>query len=152
MIIASACLLGLNCRWDGRSSKEEKLFLFLPEIIPVCPEQLGGLATPRNPAQIIDGNGNDVLDGKAKVINDAGYDVTKEFIQGAQEILKISQLYKVTKSVLKERSPSCGVHHIYHGQSLADGMGVTCAFLRRAGVQVLSSEEIDNAKLLSKQI
>jgi uncharacterized protein YbbK (DUF523 family) len=151
MIIASACLLGLNCRCDGRSSKEGKLFLFLPDIIPVCPEQLGGLATPRNPAQIIDGNGNDVLEGKARIVNAAGYDVTREYIQGAQEILKISQLYKVTKAVLKERSPSCGVYHIYHGQSLVDGMGVTCALLRRAGVQVLSSEEIYNAKLLLKK-
>jgi uncharacterized protein YbbK (DUF523 family) len=143
MIIASACLLGLKCRWDGQSSPEEKLLLYLPNIIPVCPEQMGGLTTPREAAQIIDGNGVDVLIGKAKVINARNKDVTREFIRGAWEVLKIVRLYKISSIILKERSPSCGVHHIYHGKTLVAGMGVTCALLSREGYEVLSAEELD---------
>jgi uncharacterized protein YbbK (DUF523 family) len=143
MIIASACLLGLKCRWDGQSSPEEKLSLYLPDIIPICPEQLGGLTTPREPAQIIDGNGFDVLIGKAKVITASGNDVTHEFIRGAWEALRVARMYKVGRIILKEHSPSCGVHHIYHGKNLIAGMGVTCALLSREGYEVLTAEEID---------
>ena len=143
MIIASACLLGINCRWNGNSSPGKKLLPYLPDVIPVCPEQLGGLATPRDPAQIIDGNGLDVLNGQARVINSAGNDVTCEFIRGANAVLRIAKLYKAGRVILKERSPSCAAHHIYHGETLTTGMGVTCALLIREGFAVLSSEEIE---------
>jgi len=142
MIIVSACLLGLKCRWDCQSC-EQKQIMHLPDLIAVCPEQLGGLSTPREPAQIINGNGFDVLDNRARVVNSSGIDVTDEFICGAQAALKIAREYNVARAILKERSPSCGVHHLYHGKTLADGMGVTCALLLREGIAVLSSEEID---------
>lgn len=143
MIIVSACLSGLKCRWDGRSYQQEKWLLSLPDLIPVCPEQLGGLTTPRDPAQIIDGNGFDVLNDRARVINASGIDVTYEFILGARAVLKIARQHKVSSAILKERSPSCASHHIYRGKNLIAGMGVTCALLFREGFEVLSSEEID---------
>jgi uncharacterized protein YbbK (DUF523 family) len=143
MILVSACLLGLKCRWDGRNYPQEKQLMSLPDLIAVCPEQLGGLATPRDPAQIINGNGFDVLDNRARIINSSGIDVTCEFIRGAQAALKIARQYHVDRAILKERSPSCAVHHLYQGHTLVAGMGVTCALLTREGIAVLSSEEIE---------
>jgi uncharacterized protein YbbK (DUF523 family) len=143
MILVSACLLGLKCRWDGRSYPQEKQLMHLPDIIPVCPEQLGGLTTPREPAQIINGNGFDVLNNRARVINASGIDVTYEFIRGAEAVLEIARRYNADRVILKERSPSCAVHHLYQGKALVAGMGVTCALLTHEGFAVLSSEEID---------
>jgi uncharacterized protein YbbK (DUF523 family) len=142
MIIVSACLLGINCRWNGQSSLEKKLFAYLPDLLPVCPEQLGGLATPRDPAQITGGNGFDVLAGKAGV-KAAFEDVTKEFINGAQIVLRIAGLYNIKKAILKEGSPSCGVHQIYRDKSIIAGMGVTAAILRQEGLIVMSVEDLD---------
>lgn len=143
MIVVSACLLGWKCRWDGKIFPHEKRLMNLPDLIAVCPEQLGGLATPREPAQIIDGDGFDVLNDRARVINASGIDVTDEFIRGAKAVLKIARQYKVDKAILKERSPSCGVHNIYQGNVLVSGAGVTCALLSREGFTVLSSDRID---------
>ena len=143
MIVVSACLLGLKCRWDGQSYQPEKQLMHSPDMIPVCPEQLGGLPTPREPAQIIDGNGFDVLNNQARVINAAGIDVTYEFIRGARAVLRIARQYNVDHAILKERSPSCAVHQLYQGKTLVAGMGVTCALLFREGFAVLSSEEIN---------
>jgi len=143
MIVVSACLLGLKCRWDGQSYQPEKQLMHSPDMIPVCPEQLGGLPTPREPAQIIDGNGFDVLNNQARVINAAGIDVTYEFIRGARAVLRIARQYDVDHAILKERSPSCAVHQLYQGKTLVAGMGVTCALLFREGFAVLSSEEIN---------
>lgn len=143
MIVVSACLLGLKCRWDGQCYPQNKQLMHLPDLIGVCPEQLGGLATPREPAQIVDGNGFDVLNKRARVINASGIDVTCEFIRGAHAALKIARLNNADKIILKERSPSCAVHHLYQGKTLIAGMGVTCALLTQEGFTVLSSEEID---------
>jgi uncharacterized protein YbbK (DUF523 family) len=140
---ASACLLGINCRWDGRSSPDKKLMKYLQEIIPFCPEQMGGLTTPREPAQIVGGNGLDVLNGRAGIINASGRDVTSEFVSGARKALEIIKLNRVSHIILKDRSPSCGVHHIHQGKFILAGMGVSCALFEREGFQVLSAEEID---------
>ncbi|MEN6623517.1 MAG: DUF523 domain-containing protein [Smithella sp.] len=144
----SACLLGQRCRWDGQFLPREKQLKSLPGMIPICPEQLGGLEIPREPAQIIGGNGYDVLNDQARVITSSGVDVTGQFIKGAREALKIVRLSKVKIVVLKERSPSCGVHYIYHGKNLVPGMGVTCALLMSEGFEVLSSEEIDKPQCM----
>ena len=143
MILVSACLLGMKCRWDGQCYQQDKQLMHLPDLIGVCPEQLGGLTTPREPAQIIDGNGFDVLNNRARVITVSGIDVTYEFIRGAQEVLRIARQYNVDRVIFKERSPSCAVHHLYQDKTLIDGMGVTCALLTDEGFTVLSSEEID---------
>ena len=143
MIVVSACLLGLKCRWDGQCYPPEKKLMNLPDLIAVCPEQLGGLPTPREPAQIIDGNGFDVLNNRARVINASGIDVTAEFIRGATEVLNISRQHNVSRVILKDKSPSCATNHLYQGKNLVSGMGVTCALLKSEGFAVLSSEELD---------
>jgi uncharacterized protein YbbK (DUF523 family) len=143
MILVSACLLGRKRRWDGKIYPQEKRLMTLPDMIAVCPEQLGGLPTPREPAQIIGGNGLDVLNDRARVISASGIDVTSEFIRGAKSVLKIAQKYEISMAILKERSPSCALHWLYQGKTLVAGAGVTGALLLREGFTVLSSEEID---------
>jgi uncharacterized protein YbbK (DUF523 family) len=99
-ILISACLLGLNCRYDGKNAYRKKVVDLLKDkyVIFACPEQLGGLTTPR-PRTEIKGE---------KLINELGVDVTKNFYRGAREFLKIARKYRITKLVLKSKSPSCG--------------------------------------------
>lgn len=127
-ILVSACLLGINSRYDGTNAfREDLLKRYFHEIlIPVCPEQLGGLATPRLEAEIRSG----------MAIDKSGRDVTKEFIRGAHEVLKIAGLLDVEKALLKERSPSCGVHFIYRNGNIVNGMGITAELLENNGIEV----------------
>src|SRR4249920_3282758 len=117
MIVVSACLCGINCKYNGDNNLDTRVLDLLKEgkAIPVCPEQLGGMQTPRIPSEILDGNGYDVLMGKSKVLGQGGYDVTSEFIKGAYETLKIVEAASATIAILKARSPSCGVSQIYDG-------------------------------------
>ncbi len=142
MRAVSACLLGLACRYDGAVLPACKT---LPDAdldyIPLCPEQLGGLPTPRAEAQISGGDGADVLDGNARVITRQGDDVTAQFIRGAEEVLRLCRKLGINEVLLKSRSPSCGVGEIYHGAVLVDGDGVTVALLRRNGLQVLCHQD-----------
>ena len=117
MILVSACLLGINCKYNGDNNKNEKVAEYLKDkqFIMVCPEQLGGLSTPRDPSEIIRLDGNAVIEGKTSVINNKRLDVTKKFKQGAMETLKIADLYGCKKAILKEGSPSCGSSLIYDG-------------------------------------
>ncbi|MFP3982387.1 MAG: DUF523 domain-containing protein [Desulfurivibrionaceae bacterium] len=107
----SACLLGLRTRYDGDSRISQTCLEFIRGSlwIPVCPEQLGGLATPRQAADIVGGNGFDVLKGEARVIDRDGHDLTSEFILGARQILYIAKKQNVRAVLLKSRSPSCSV-------------------------------------------
>lgn len=148
MRLISACLLGIKCAWDGQniyaSDKAIKL-LNSETLIPVCPEQLGGLKTPRAPQEIQRGTGEGVLDGKCKVLNVNGEDVTQEFITGAEETLKIARLFHIGKFMGKSRSPSCGCGQIYDGtfsRKLIDGNGVTTALLKRNGISVTTEEDL----------
>ena len=142
MIIVSACLLGENCKYSGGNNKSENVIKYLEdkEYILVCPEQLGGLSTPRNPSEIITyGNkdGNDVLSGCTKVLSNKGIDVTKNFIQGAEETLKIAKEHNAKTAILKAGSPSCGYKKIYDGSFLGNkiqGMGVTAAILNKENI------------------
>jgi len=112
-VIISTCLLGIKSRYNGEASySAEAIKEAAPNLIPLCPEQLGGLPTPREPALIVGGTGIDVLDGAASVINRSGQDVTSFFINGAEAVLKIARLTGAKKAVLKEQSPSCGVNCI----------------------------------------
>ncbi len=115
-----------------------------PEIIfiPLCPEQLGGLTTPRVSAQIVNGNGEDVLDNFARVIDSMGRDVTEQFLRGAEEAGRIAKLMGASGAIMKEMSPSCGVRFIRKSDSIIEGMGVTSALLMREGIHVISSDEI----------
>jgi uncharacterized protein YbbK (DUF523 family) len=147
----SACLLGVACRYDNDSRPDPHAISLLEagRAIPVCPEQLGGLPTPREPASIQGGDGGDVLDGMARVIDVHGKDVTDQFMKGARQVLLVAERAGVREALLKKKSPSCGVRSWGSSRSHA-GMcgegenpssdnppeGVTAALLRRAGIRV----------------
>ncbi len=141
-VLVSSCLAGLHCRYDGKESSNATVQELVKrgEGIVVCPEQLGGLPTPRAPANIIGGDGFDVLSGKAKVISEEGIDVTKQFIRGAVETLRLARLVGARKAIFKERSPSCGVKKIYKGKEVVNGCGVTTALLLKKGFEVTAIE------------
>ncbi|MEK4760895.1 DUF523 domain-containing protein [Viridibacillus sp. FSL E2-0187] len=152
MIVVSSCLAGLKVRYNGTHSLDHKIHKLIEEkkAVTVCPELLGGFSTPREPAEIIGGNGEDVLDGKAKVIEKSGRDVTDLYIKGAVATLKKVQELNATMIVLKEYSPSCGSSMIYNGQFENEkivGNGVTTALLRRNGLQVISDEQFSKVKI-----
>ena len=137
----SACLAGRVCRYDGKSKTIDEMTELARsgDAIIFCPESLGGLPIPRLPAEIVGGNGNDVLDGKAKVVNQAGEDVTSMFVDGAERVLSLLKFNGVTHAYMKERSPSCGVKEIYDGTfsgRIIGGPGVTTALLLRNGITV----------------
>ncbi len=141
-ILVSACLLGVNCRYDGGNSRNENAIKHhqTDELVPVCPEEAGGLPTPRPPVEIVGGDGNDVLDGKAKVMTADGEDKTEEFLKGAQHALALAQSQRATCVIFKSKSPSCGCGTIYDGSfsgTLISGDGVTTALLKRHGIEVI---------------
>lgn len=145
MILVSSCLAGLKVRYNGTHCLNDKIFELIDEnkAITVCPEILGGLSTPREPAEIVGGEGVDVLDGNARVVSKSGEDVTDQFIKGAYATLRKAEEVGATVVVLKENSPSCGSSMIYNGEFQGKkiaGNGVTAALLRRHGIQVLSEE------------
>ena len=140
-VVISACLIGVRCRYDGGDSRNEAAIkqMKTDELISVCPEEAGGLSTPRPPAEIVGGNGNDVLDGKAKVVTADGTDVTEAYLKGAHHVLQVVQSHGATHVILKARSPSCGCGNIYDGtfsNTLTIGDGVTTALLKRHGITV----------------
>lgn len=146
MKIVSACLVGVKCRYDQQLARHKNIETFIQceGVISVCPEQLGGLPTPRNPAEIVGGDGVDVLDGNAKVIDNQGHDVTQEFIDGAYRVLELAQTFRASNAVFKQNSPSCGSKWIYDGSFSGNkkkGVGVTVALLLRSGLKVTSEEE-----------
>lgn len=137
MKLCSACLLGKNCRYDGGNELSEKILELSKKekLISICPEELGGLPTPRTPSEII----ND------KVMTKSGEDVTEQFRKGAEETLKIARLNNITEAILKQISPSCGCGKIYDGTfsgKVVDGWGITADLLRKNGIKVVSDEEI----------
>ncbi len=138
-VLVSKCLLGFPCRYDGKVP-DKKLELDNDIcVLGVCPEVMGGLDTPRIASEIVSGDGFDVLDGKAKVINKAGEDVTEQFVSGAYKVLEIAKENGITTAILKAKSPSCGCGKIYDGtftRTLREGVGVTCALLLRNGINV----------------
>ena len=147
MKLVSACLLGIRCRWDGNSSVNDKVLKLAQRemLIPVCPEQLGGLPTPRSPQEIQDGNGESILDSKSRVINSEGKDVTAQFVYVAEGTLKISRLFGITEFIGKAGSPSCGCGRIYDSSfsgKPTSGNGVTAALLQRNGIKLISEDEL----------
>lgn len=142
MVLVSACLAGINCKYDGGNNYQEKIFEMVKkgEAIPVCAEQLGGLTTPRKPVRVRNVN------GKRQIIDEDGNDKTKEFEKGAQEILEFAKKLGITKAILKSKSPSCGSGKIYCGdfskKDLIDGNGVLAQLLIENGIEVISSDDI----------
>ena len=145
--LVSACLLGINCCYDGGNNLHPEIIKLTERyiLIPVCPEQLGGLPTPRPPAEIQEGDGYLVLTGKAAVINVKGADVTGYFIRGAEQTLQLARIYRARGAFLKAHSPSCGVNQIYNGsfgKQLVEGCGVTAALLKTHGLELIN--ELDD--------
>jgi len=145
-VLVSACLAGLSCRYDSGNCLNNDIQALLEEgkAVPVCPEQLGGLPTPRVPAEIVNGDGKDVLNGSSMVMNKGGEDVSVQFIRGADMTLKVAMDSQVKFAVLKSRSPSCGVGEIYDGmfsRTTRQGDGTAASKLREAGIPVFSDVE-----------
>jgi len=141
IILASACLLGVKCRFDGGESQVPELLRLGEGIVPVCPEILGGLGVPRPPAEFVGGDGEAALCGRAKIVNSCGVEVTANFLRGAEAGLEIARRLKINQAVLKDKSPSCGIHKVYIAGKLEAGCGVFAALLLRAGVELLLPEE-----------
>jgi uncharacterized protein YbbK (DUF523 family) len=138
-ILVSACLLGENCKYNGKSNYCKKIIDLSKEhnLIPACPEQLGGLPTPRVPSEI----------KKNKVINKIGEDVTNEFILGANKTLEIAKKFDCKYAIFKKNSPSCGFLQIYSGnfdKSLVLGNGITSELLSKNNITVLNEENFNN--------
>lgn len=141
MILISACLIGLNCKYNGKNNYNEKAFELIKEgkAIPVCAEQLGGLKTPRTPAEI------KIINNKRYVIDSNGNDVTEHFTKGANEILQLAKRLNIEKVVLQSRSPSCGIGKIYNGEfngQLIDGNGILAQLLIDNGISVVDIEDL----------
>ena len=137
-ILVSACLLGVACRYDGKSKPNEKVIKLKEKfnLIPVCPESLGGLASPRKPSEI---SGD-------KVVSQDGNDVTAQYNKGASETLRIAKLFDCKIAVMKEKSPSCGNGLVHNGKfdgGLTDGDGITVRLLKQNGIKVFGESEID---------
>lgn len=136
-VLISACLMGVNCRYDGKGVLVNGLEEIIEQyhLIPVCPEVFGGLPIPREPGERVLG----------KVITITGKDVTSFYERGAQEVLRLAKLYGCSYAILKERSPSCGSGKIYDGtfsHRLVDGNGILAEILIQQGITVIGESEI----------
>ena len=136
-ILVSACLSGVNCKYNGKNNENEKIIELIKnkDVILVCPEQLGGLKTPRSPAEIKNN----------KVINKENIDVTEEYNKGAQEVLELAKKFNIKTAILKSKSPSCGKGKIYDGTfsgNLINGNGITTELLEKNNIKVISSDEL----------
>ncbi len=137
--MVSACLLGLPTRYDGKAKGVEKVVSLSESfvLVPFCPEQLGGLPTPRPRSEIRDD----------KVINELGEDVTENFRRGAKMSLDIARIVKPCTIILKSKSPSCGLRKVYDGTfsgKLVSGSGVAAALLREHGYRLITEEDLLN--------
>ena len=136
-IMVSGCLLGENCKYNGGNNYSEKVAEYIKghEVISVCPECLGGLPTPRVPAEIVDG----------VVTNKEGLVVDKEFRKGAEIALQIAKENQIDVAVLQSRSPSCGVKQIYDGKfsgTKIDGQGVFAELMQKNGFKLIDVEDL----------
>ena len=149
-LLISACLLGVACRYDGKRKplpdtvieKLQKQY----HLIPVCPEIMGGLPTPRIPAEILTDR---------KVLRSDGADVTENYRKGAEEALRLAELFHCKLALLKEKSPSCGAGKIYDGsfsKTLTHGDGITAELLKENGICVMGESEIKNHLKISNTL
>ncbi|MBU5247447.1 DUF523 domain-containing protein [Bacillus halotolerans] len=149
MILVSSCLGGIECRYNGSHAASEKIRKLIEkkQAVMACPELLGGFSTPREPAEIIGGTGEDVLSGAAKIITSSGEDVTDLYMKGAAQTLAYAKEINASAVILKENSPSCGSNFIYNGSFSGKkiaGNGVTAALLKQAGYRVISENQLDD--------
>ncbi len=150
-ILISACLLGRPVRYDGKGKPlhHPAIARWQAEgrIVGYCPEQAGGLPTPRPPAEIAGGmGGEDVTEGRARVVENTGRDVSVAFVEGGRKAVEFARANGCAFALLIDGSPSCGSGFIYDGSFSGirhPGLGVTAALMRRAGIAVYSDREID---------
>ena len=136
MKLCSACLIGVKCRYDGKSKPDMKVVELAKKevLIPVCPEQMGGLSTPRQPAE----------QRRKRIFTKTGRDVTKNFARGAKQVLGLAKLFGIREAIFKQRSPSCGCGQVYDGTfsgKIINGDGITTTLLKRNGIKVISEED-----------
>jgi uncharacterized protein YbbK (DUF523 family) len=145
-VLVSACLLGLPTRYDGKAKRSQAVIDYLQREklmpVPVCPEQLAGMTTPRAKTAFHSGDGHDVVHGVGSVVSEIGQPMNDVFRRGAQLALQVARLCGCQRALLKERSPSCGVHRIYRGNEQVPGAGVTAALLIEAGIEIISEEDL----------
>ena len=137
-LLVSACLMGVGCRYDGKSNQLPQLkeLLARHDCVPACAEVFGGLPTPRVPAEIVGD----------RVVNREGREVTQEFTRGAREVARLAQVTGCTAALLKERSPSCGCGQVYDGtfsKTLVEGDGLTAKALKELGLTVYGESQIE---------
>lgn len=137
-MLVSACLLGVSCRYDGKSKGDDRVKALMDkyDLIPVCPEIMGGMPTPRVPSEIKNG----------RVYGEDGNDVTEYFKKGAEEVLSLAKLYGCKKALIKENSPSCGFGRVYDGsfsKKLVEGNGIAADLLYENGIEIFGEESID---------
>ncbi|MCP4218772.1 MAG: DUF523 domain-containing protein [bacterium] len=151
-ILISTCLLGILCRYDGRrtgSVLSPAALQYLKEryhLVPVCPEQLGGLPTPRKPVEIQGGDGIDVVNNRASVQSQDGEDYTEQFLVGARFVLDIARITGATKMITQKNSPSCSADNIYDGsysRACKKGYGVCAAFLKAHNFQLIDIDAFE---------
>ncbi|MDX2494551.1 MAG: DUF523 domain-containing protein [Desulfuromusa sp.] len=149
-ILVSSCLLGLKTRYDGTDNYSQAVIDYIKDNqltpIPVCPEQLAGLSTPRPKCWFNHGDGEAVLTGNGKLVDENGQNVTEIFLHGAQECLIITQLAHCKQAILQQRSPSCGSQNIYLNENLVKGVGVTTALLNKNGLEIFSDDNLPPPK------
>ncbi|MFZ2957017.1 MAG: DUF523 domain-containing protein [Candidatus Ozemobacteraceae bacterium] len=163
-LLVSACLFGLRCPYQGSPGpawqngfstllplmQEELRFI----LFPVCPEQLGGLPTPRPPAEL-QASSRAILAGEGKVLTNLGDDVTACFLRGAHETLNLAERLKIRGAIFKERSPSCGCGTVYSGSfdgAIINGDGITTALLKKYGIIVRESSAIYSQWMITKSL
>ncbi|MDQ4131145.1 MAG: DUF523 domain-containing protein [Actinomycetota bacterium] len=155
-VLVSACLAGRRCAYQGASNRPDgerrvqiERLVAEGRAVLVCPEVDGGLGTPRLPAEIVGGDGHAVLDGRARVVAVDGTDVTEAYLRGAEIAVQRARTGGACGAVLKARSPSCGLGAVYDGsfsKTLVAGDGVTAAALQRAGIPVITDEDLQHDK------
>ena len=150
MTIISACLIGINCAYHGKSNLIESLLHDLEpgELIPICPEQLGGLTTPRDRARLVGGDGWAFWKEMADVVTVHGENVSQQYRRGGLEALKIAKLFSVGRAILKANSPSCGCGGIFN-ETVSDvvpGDGTTTALFKANGIEVVSEEQYQRSR------
>lgn len=144
-LVVSGCLAGINCRYNCGNCLNESIKKLVDEgkAITVCPEQLGGLPTPRTPSEIVGGDGKDVLAGNANVMTKTGEDVTRFFVAGAEAALNMATGAHALMAILKAKSPSCGFGTIYDGTftgGTREGRGIAATMFENAGIKVINEE------------
>lgn len=144
MILVSACLAGFNTRYDSTNCGHSEIIELVAsgKAIPLCPEQLGGLPTPRPAISFVNGDGNELIKGAGGVnaIGVDGINYSQNLLNGANEVLRIAKMFNIKKAILRDGSPSCGVSKVWVNSEKVEGCGVTTALVKKNGIMIEAME------------